>query len=248
MSKAPRPAVFSALALALVLTAMAPSWAAAQQTAFFFPSKTVCGYQPGNVPLLNDPYPNPNPYYEHVKPGNYATTFNVLNYNLTGNQSVSFYWSAPGQPLAPLATLPSPIITTIQFGCPEIAAFLGNPNQGFFFEGYLIIVVPNANFKVSGVYTFESQNAFERHILWWLNPDGTVTRTQAVHHDSLSEINGPVADVVQPAEARDIAASGAGGLGLGASIDIEWMKLIKVVIPDGEPNPMPIDPVLTTVE
>lgn len=35
-----------------------------------FPSKLVCGFQTGNVPLLNEPFTG-GPY-EQVKPGNYA--------------------------------------------------------------------------------------------------------------------------------------------------------------------------------
>jgi len=246
MSSNVRPTPFAALALVGAILAAAP--AAGQSIdpvpvpvikVNFFPSKFVCGFQRGNVPLLNDPNPVLNPYYEHVKPGNYATTFNVLNLNLD-HQTISFYVSEPdvydGLKFVGSRWIPS--FGTTQFGCPDIAAGLGTQN-GSFFEGYLLIVVKNDQFKVTGVYTFESQNAFERHVLWRLRSDGSSGIESELTSDSLTALTRPLGPVDFIGPFKDIAASGAGGLGLGASIDVEWMKLHMVDVPvDG--NPMPI--------
>lgn len=194
---------------------------AAQAQVTGYPGKIVCGFQPGNVPLLNDPTPLiPAHPYENFKPGNYATVFNVLNLN--GNEEdVYFLFAAGNTQHFRLSMVTIGAFTSVQFGCDFFNRYLSS-SLGLRFEGMLIPVAGNSNFVVDAVYTFESQNAFERHVIY---EDGTSTWTFG---QTLDEI---LATFSPPASSSFVveAASGAGGLGLGASIDVERLEPVTIV-------------------
>ena len=212
-----RRALALAPALSLLLTLCAVS---AQAQLSGFPGKIICGYQQGNVPLLNDPNPlTPPRPYENFKPGNYATTFNVQNLNATA-QTVSFFLSLPDQPLVLVGVRAIGPFQSTAIGCADILNPFIPPLVGQFVEGMLIPVMTNNAFVTIAAYTYESQNAFERHVVY--TDDGEV----------LSVLNQTVSDILGPLNLFPFgiptAASGAGGLGLGASIDIERLEAVSL--------------------
>lgn len=64
-----------------------------------------------------------------------------------------------------------------------------------------------------------------------------------ISHNTLDEITSPTEAISFQEPFKQIAASGAGGLGLGASIDVEQMPLVTITLAEGEPNELPIEPV-----
>lgn len=241
MSK-PRFSVPAALGLALILLAGLATEATAQPVAQVYPVKFVCGYETGDVPLLSNPDPFPHKY-EELKPGNYATLINVLNVDFTVQQ-LSF---TPAVVIDGLGPIGFPVATTLapleldQIGCPEILSaltpFLPAPPVGEVFEGYVVLIVPpNDPLQVDAVYTYESKDAFDKHIVWGLGEDGVLldfVLRLLFGGAKIGEFPPVVSDVV----VRDIAASGAGGLGLGASIDVERVLPRDIITtPGGDPN------------
>ena len=194
---------------------------AAQAQVTGYPGKFICGYEEGNVPLLNDPTPLvPAKPYENFKPGNYATTFNVLNLN-PDPQEVRFIFATSNLPHARVATINILGYSSVDVGCEIANPFLSPTFFGQRFEGMLVPVTNNANFIVDAVYTFESQNAFERHLVY---EDGGSNWTFGQTLDQiLFDFTPPT--VFFQAE----AASGAGGLGLGASIDVERLDPVTII-------------------
>ncbi len=228
--------VLAAVILALVL---APAAIEAQQTAFVWLPKFVCGYQTGNVPLLNNLNPPiSSQTYEDFKPGNYATTINVINTSASSNTVVVYATLTRG--VAPVSvfvtanTLPGiflpPGAPAFSIDCRDIVGALPNAPAGTLFEGYLWVfgVIGDLTLQVDGVYTYESQNAFERHLVYGLDEQGVVSVIGEIQNLTLAGINDPIKADVFDEGAIDIAASGAGGLGLGASIDVERCEPVEV--------------------
>lgn len=223
-------------ALALVALASLVSAAPAEaQMLHLFACKVVCGFQPGNVRLLNDPSPFPLPHaFEDLKPGNYATTCNIFNYDLSAaSQPVFPYLAVEGGGLIFLGTVNVGVLNANAYGCRDIAANLPAGFAGLLFEGYLTLFTLDPDFKVDSVHTFESQNAFERHLLWQFDPFGGFGIVFQSLGLTVPRITNPIggAGVL----ARQFATgSGAGGLGLGASIDVEDVRRIDIDL-----TPMP---------
>jgi hypothetical protein len=212
------------IALASLLTA-APAEA---QTLHLFGCKVVCGFQKGNVRLLNDngPFPFPHPF-EDLKPGNYATTCNLFNYDLSANtQPVLPYLAVEGGGLIFLGTVNVGVLNALAYGCRDIAANLPAAPP-IIYEGYLTLFTLDPDFKVDSVHTFESQNAFERHLLWQFDPFGAFGIVFQSLGLSIPRITAPIAGG-GVLGAQFAAGSGAGGLGLGASIDVEDVRRIDI--------------------
>lgn len=224
-------------ALALIALASLVSAAPAEaQMLHLFACKVVCGFQPGNVRLLNDtgPFPFPHPP-EDLKPGNYATTCNIFNYDLSAaSQPVFPYLAIEGGGLIFLGAVNVGVLNANAYGCRDIAANLPAPPP-LIYEGYLTLFTLDPDFKVDSVHTFESQNAFERHLLWQFDPFGGFGIVFQSLGLTIPRITNPIggAGVL----ARQFATgSGAGGLGLGASIDVEDVRRIDIDL-----TPMPAE-------
>ncbi len=231
------------LALALVLiVGVVPAFG--QAVAQVYPVKFVCGYQIGDVPLLSDPSPlTPPKPYEELKPGNYATLINIINTDFTTvNQSFTpaFVIEGVGPISSALIRTLAPLATT-KVGCPEIlrtlTPFLPTAPIGQVFEGYaLFVTTPNDPLQIDVVYTYESKDAFKEHIVWGLGPDGTVPDGALnLLHSGFKFGNFPN---IFDFPVIDIGASGAGGLGLGASIDVERVLPRDVITTPGVKNPL----------
>ena len=149
---------------ALLLLASLAGTPADAQTIHLFPCKVVCGYELGNVRLLNDTSPLNQPY-EDLKPGNYATVCNLFNYDIQAPaQTVLPYIAVEGAGLIFLGPVNVPLLTNLAYGCVDIITSLGNPPlNGTVFEGYLTFFTFDPDFHGDGVRTYSSQNAFERH-------------------------------------------------------------------------------------
>ena len=143
--------------------------------------------------------------YSALQPGNYATALNILT--LIDNQpSISVYASMDdhnGNPL--VVQLPiSRVFETHTVTCDEILSALGVNVGPEAYEGFLYISRRQSDLDVQVVYTFASRDSFNEF--------------RGVDN------NGNV--VVNP-EVGIISIGGAGGLGLGASIDVERVKPIN---------------------
>ncbi|MEM9595658.1 MAG: hypothetical protein AAGD06_15405, partial [Acidobacteriota bacterium] len=226
----------------LLLATLALASGAAAQTATVWMPKFVCGYETGNVPLLNDPNPPlGGNSYEGFKPGNYATTINIANASLAPQTVLLSAVLTTGVASAPSVTgnlTPVPVNpiggtvgTVFRIDCTDIFGALQPffpavppPAPGELIEGYLLIATATGGpgLQVDTVYTYSSQNAFERHVLWGTDVFGRTGVVKQFQGRTLSGILGPIG-LGGPVgeELQDIAASGAGGLGLGASIDVE---------------------------
>lgn len=233
-------------AAALLLLAPLAAAPAEAQTIHLFACKIVCGYELGNVRLLNDNSPLNQPY-EDLKPGNYATTCNLFNYDISApTQTVLPYVAVEGAGLIFLGPLTVQALTTNAFGCIDILTGLGNPPlNGTVFEGYLTFFTFDPDFQVDGVRTFESQNAFEHHILWGYDPFGEIRVVFEVLGIALPQIAVPLPeDFAAALENERLTASGAGGLGLGASIDVEIVPRIDIdlsTLPAEDQDRLPVE-------
>ncbi len=220
--------VLAALLFAVTSLGAVPAEA---QTFHLFPCKIVCGYQLGNVRLLNDTSPLNQPY-EDLKPGNYATTCNMFNYDLdAATQPVFAYVAIEGAGLIFLGQLNVAAFTANAFGCVDLINSLPPPPpNGTAFEGYLTFFTLDPDFHFDAVYTYESQNAFERHVFWFYDswgPFGIAFQTLGLVLKNMTNPLSPVpTGSVLPSQFA--TASGAGGLGLGASIDVEEIDRIDI--------------------
>lgn len=208
--------------------------ASAQAQLSGYPGKLVCGFEQGNVPFLNDPNPlQPPRPYENLKPGNYATVFNLLNLTATA-QLVNFVFTSDNAPPVFVFARTINAFTSIEIGCDEVLNPFMPPLVGQRVEGMLIPVANVANLIVDVVYTFESQNGFERHVVY--GQGGTSDPTLGSTVDEILH------DFTPPTGAGDqiVAASGAGGLGLGASIDV--VRLVAVPVPPGAVPAADVEP------
>lgn len=224
-------------AFGLILLASLAGAPAEAQTIHLFACKIVCGYEVGNVRLLNNPNPVNQPY-EDLKPGNYATTCNLFNYDLSADSQPVFpYLAVEGAPLIFLGQVDVAALTANAYGCVDIANALGGPPaNGTAIEGYLTLFTLDPDFQVDGVRTFESQNAFERHVLWSYDPFGFFN----IHFQSLAitlpRITAPLPNTFGVNNRQEMAGTGAGGLGLGASIDVEDVPRIDINLDSTAPD------------
>ncbi len=150
-----------------LITATAIAWGAwitpaeAQTQQVLYPVKIVCGFQEGTVPRLGSS--SQGVPYEGFKPGNYATTVNIIN--LDGpDQGLTPVFTSSSVFLAVLLGPTNPLTTlgTLSIGCPEIADAINQlparTLDGEFFEGFLTIAAGTSALRVQAVYTFESKN------------------------------------------------------------------------------------------
>ena len=220
----------SLLAIGVLVASFGAAAAEAQQI-HLFTCKVVCGYESGNVRLLNDTTPIPaNHPYEDLKPGNYATTCNMFNYDLeAASQPVLPYLAVEGAPLLFLGQVDVASLTANAFGCIDILIGLGNPPlNGASFEGYVTFFTFDPDFDMDAVYTYSSQNAFERHVLWFYDPFGLFGIAFQTLGLTLGNITNPLPPVAGELPSSAATASGAGGNGLGASIDVEDIERIDI--------------------
>lgn len=233
--------LLGACALVALASVVAAAPAEAQMI-HLFGCKVVCGYQFGNVRLLNDngPVPFP-PQFEDLKPGNYATTCNIFNYDLSANaQPVFPYLAVEGGGLIFLGTVNVGFLNANAYGCRDIVANLPAPPAGIF-EGYLTLFTLDPDFKVDSVHTFESQNAFERHVVWQFDPFGPISILLQPLGLTIPRITNPIGAAGNLTR-QFATSSGAGGLGLGASIDVEEVRRIDIdlsVLTDEERDRLP---------
>ena len=231
-------------ALTLLALALAALLFATSSTAqmIHYSGKFVCGFELGNVRLLNDPTVFDGMYnpdaYEDLKPGNYATAFNILNASLN-DVGVFAFVTVPNTTVGSqfIMSLPIPSFNAAKVSCEEIVQRLGPrfplPFDGTAFEGFLTLFTAEANLKVDVVYTFESQNAFERHVFWGYDPFVPVAPLFENRSDELGDLSTPLAGSNLRLPNNNGTASGAGGLGLGVSIDVESIDPGVVSNPDG---------------
>lgn len=238
MSYSRIPGVALVLAVLVTLAPFAAAPAGAQLTEIhLFTCKVVCGYELGNVRLLNDTRPLSQPY-ENLKPGNYASVCNLYNYDISDpDQTILPYLAVKGVPLFFLGSFTIPALDASAYGCIDIInALPPPPPNGTVFEGYLTFYTFSPNIRVDGVHTYSSQNAFDRHVVWAYDAFGLFQIAFEYLGLDLTRITN-VLDVVGLLEAEALAASGSGGLGLGASIDIENYEVITIdLTPETEPN------------
>lgn len=227
-----RKTIVTGLAFTLACALLAPQTLEAQTASVWLP-KFVCGYQLGDVRLLSDNSPLTTAY-ESFKPGNYATTINITNTSLQNRTvySIALVTVPITDPTQPVVTpaisvpvlVPQPLLPltpslfaagvtgTMEINCSNIAAALvanGLPATGQVFEGNLLLFnnAGDSSLQVTAVATFESKDSFREH------------RVTPVETHGTGEPPGPQIVYV---------GSGAGGMGLGASIDIETYDPITV--------------------
>ncbi len=225
--------VRSAPLAAMLVIAFAASFASAQAQTHLtrlYQAKLTCGFNPGQVPLLNDRNPFPH-HWENFKPGNYATSLNITNSTL---QSQTFYayislTDYPSFPFIFLGSVSLPLFGTLEVGCAELSpAFPPTTQPGQFVDAVLHLFSTGNHFTVKAVYTYSSRDAFERHLFVGLDKNDDVGVLEA-HGSGVSTV--PAEDpLLVPVH---LAASGAGGLGLGASVDHEDItpRTISILIP-----------------
>ena len=229
-------------AVALLAFGFAP--AQAQVFNSIYPTKVACGFVPGNVPPLAGQQPfvgiQPNTDRDQ-EPGHYATIVNVLQTQFANNSVVAFFVQ-DGQPGVgiPLNTAVLGAFRSLDVGCTDIAPFIGL-GGGAPFEGWLVIAATQPTLEVSPVYTFESQNGFAEHRVHQVLQGGQ--RLQLLNVPPANPFDlfvpGGVAFVLQLAlqtQAGDVHVSGAGGLGVGASIDVETVDAVALVPPMFAPD------------
>lgn len=142
--------------------------------------------------------------YAAVQPGNYATALNILPF-IDGRLGIDVHASMDGNPLNPLVRrFPlTRALNTYTVTCEDILNGFGVSVSNEAYEGFLYIERSKPDLEVQAVYTYASRDEFTD----WLGVDS----------------NG---NVVQNPEVNLISIGGAGGLGLGASIDVERVEPI----------------------
>jgi|GEM_PF-4337728 len=227
----PRVVTIALTAFAVIIAIAAP--ASAQTTVY--PVKFVCGFVDGNIRILDDSELTPDSQgYEDLKPGNYATLVNIFHSGLN-NERVQVWAKARGQRAVSLNSLDAIPFATLDVGCVDIATALGF-SLGPELEGWLLLFTTSDEYSVSPVYTYASQNGFVDHRYHQVrangmqqffggepvfNPfDGYIPSGIGMAPVSLPETG------IQGA----VVATGAGGLGLGASIDVETVDAVTLSV------------------
>ena len=234
-----RPLALGFLLLGLVFALAGPAFA--QPVAQVYPAKFVCGFERGDVPLLSADTPFPHKY-EELKPGNYATLINILNVDFSIAQQ-SFTPAVVIDGLGPIGLLTRTLtpLQMTQVGCPEIMAgltpFLPALPVGEVFEGYVtIITTPNDPLQVDTVFTFETKDAFEKHFVYGTDENLILqNRLLSLIFGGFKFGNFPPVGVFP---ATDIAGSGAGGLGLGAAMDVVRVEPRDIITTPGLQGPL----------
>lgn len=226
------------LALGLWTAILAGTPLSAQNYSTVYPVKFVCGYVNGNVPMLASPSLGGHLIYEDLKPGNYATVVNGFHTQLASDRLEA--WAvADGLGPVQVRSLTFSAFETFDIGCPEIMTALGQSN-GLIAEGWLLLFASAPNFNVKPVYTYSSQNAFWDHELWQID---NFNRAILVNDPACIPLYpsffppiffAPCGMVIPPVPVGPpsipglTVGTGAGGLGLGASIDVEEVAAVAL--------------------
>ena len=211
-----------------------------------FPTKVVCGFEIGLIPLLtNDTTFNPgSSSYEIYKPGNYATAISMWNHNIAPEPvSVGFVinFPPPSNPPSVFVPMPQKILPglgTQAWGCPEIVTAVlatGNPSlinlvQGQRFDGVVLLNTIDARKSVEKCVTYAAEHAFKE--FHFIGSNFVFTGTLfAAFGDTLSTVFKQLEPIELPLDQNAIGGAGAGGLGLGASIDVETVAAVDLAPP-----------------
>lgn len=145
-----------------------------------------------------------------LQPGNYATALNVLPLlnNLPAIEVFVAMNGVPGNPLVKQFT-PSQAFETFTLGCDEILKSLAVTVNNEAYEGFLYITRMRPDLDVQAVYTYASRDVFEFMEFRGVDKKGNVVINPEVGVTS-------------------IGGAGGGGLGLGASIDVERIEPIHL--------------------
>jgi len=166
---------------------------------FVYVAKFVCGPQTLAATRIGQ-----ITEYSALEPGNYATALNILPLNDVHPQ-IEVYASMVDSPINPVvAQFPAPIsFRTLTLTCTDIIDSFGLAVSDEAYEGFLYIKRRKPDLEVQAVYTYASRDEFTD----WLGVDQQ-------------------GNVVPNPEINLISIGGAGGLGLGASIDVERIEPI----------------------
>lgn len=229
------------LALGLCALLFAGTTLSAQTYSTVYPVKFVCGFVNGNVPFLANSNTGGGPVYEDLKPGNYATVVNGLHTQLGGDRLEA--WAvADGLGPAQVLSLSFSAFQTFDIGCPDIMSALGQSN-GLIAEGWLLLFATSPNFNVKPVYSYSSQNGFWDHELWQINNANQAILVNNPYCIPLTPSFFPPIFVLPcgfvippvpvgpPSIPGLTVGTGAGGLGLGASIDVEEVAAVILAEP-----------------
>ncbi|MCB1032890.1 MAG: hypothetical protein KDD47_03540, partial [Acidobacteria bacterium] len=151
------------------------------------------------------------------------------------------YVQLPGGRLTRFRNWDSGSFESQAFSCPEIAAAFGL-SSGSVFDGWLLLFATSDDYEVAPVYTFESQNGFFDTQHWevgpgfiapigpyalnWFNPiiTGTTYPPNMPPWPYYVPAGGGSFPPSNQVAQRHVVAAGRGGLGLGASIDVERVE------------------------
>ena len=167
---------------------------------FVYAAKFVCGPQTVAATRIGQIV-----NYSAVEPGNYATALNLLSLTAAA-APIDVRASMDGVAFNPIvAQLPkSELFQTHTVTCDEILKGFGVSVSDEAYEGFLLIERWKPDLEVQSVYTYASREKFAA----WRGVD-----------EQLNVIENPEVGVV--------SIGGAGGLGLGASIDVERIQPIN---------------------
>ena len=221
------------------------SVAEAQLLRAVYPVKVVCGFVEGNVPLLSSTPGQMPRGFESLKPGNYATTVNVFHAEPFSDTLVAFFRDVSNGTTVSLGSTSLGGFQSLDYTCPQIAQLLGATTA---FDGWLLLFATDLNFEISPVYTYESQNAFWDRRFYQYGPGTPIVQlgTPGIHpnwffvqrsalpnsifpnnYAPIGTYSGPLGTVPAPGpvpgptSGTGVITSAMGGLGLGASIDVE---------------------------
>ncbi len=209
------------------------------QAQIIYPAKFVCGFETGLIPFLtgdNTFQPGPDSY-EMFKPGNYATVVNMWN-RLNIQQAVLTaavvtFEDAAGNVFSFAAPLPIQFIAplgALRYHCGHIAAAIN-----------ALLNPPDSAKDVDAVYTYAAEHGFALYL--FLGSSGAFTGTNLQSFaETLSTLFSRL-DFGEGGPLEAIGGAGAGGLGLGASIDVEPIDPVDLTNPNaptiGPAAPMP---------
>lgn len=216
-----------------LLTAASPAlWAQTANT--LFPIKFVCGHSAGTVPSQRTGAA-PNSLFRILQAGNYSTAVNILHNQLTADV-VSFFAIAEGYNGVPVINqLNMAAFESTTVICPEIQGAFGISAETEV-EGWLIMAASSPDFSVEVVYTYANYERFIDHRyrqvtgpsvpFFTLFPQGPEDTTLIT--PGLPIVPLPVATPANPSGDYAVAGSGAGGAGIGASIDVEKVEPVAL--------------------
>ncbi len=218
------------LALTLLLSAQAQAQLLPLRPSFVYAAQFVCGYVQGATPpQANSPGATvPAPLPDDFQPGSYATALNLFNPSFRSVANIRMFASvADGgtTPVGPPITLAA--FRTEKITCQDIVRDVarlipGNLANGEVVEGFLYTTRPADDLEMQAVYTYSTKDGFKEFL--GVDDAGFVV---------------PVAGREAETEFPLISIGGAGGLGLGGSIDVEKITPRKVsgLIIQSFPNP-----------